>query len=349
MLGSKKTRNSHKQNPTTPAVAMLGSKKRDRGQNDEVIRDDRENSSETQKPKRVKLLEVTAPIPPTSARVFNPPTRPDIPEAEIWCEILAIPFYFVSSLGRVSHISGILVSQAVSKYGRRTVSLRLCGALTEKHKKQYGTRQVHLLVAEAFVPNPMGWTRAVHIDGNKFNNRASNLVWRACYSPPSQPQKSKRSAQEMLALVQRTPAAHSAASDSDASSPEVLTASVMASDTTPPAIRTIEPFEPPLPQTPHMVRATVSLGSNTKDVPPEVMSETSSDPFAWCEREIGKPRRDPFALSNQGFDGGNVAHDDPFAWYSLGLAEENVYDVPFAWHCLRFATCNEEGAAPYSA
>lgn len=35
----------------------------------------------------------------------------------------------------------------------------------------------HLLVAHAFLPNPDNKKDAVHIDGNKRNNRADNLRW----------------------------------------------------------------------------------------------------------------------------------------------------------------------------
>ena len=43
--------------------------------------------------------------------------------------------------------------------------------------KKHVRREVHRLVAQAFVPNPNNLPVVMHIDENKYNNVASNLKW----------------------------------------------------------------------------------------------------------------------------------------------------------------------------
>jgi NUMOD4 motif/HNH endonuclease len=94
--------------------------------------------------------------------------------------------YEVSSLGRVrsldrtvSHSAfgscfckGRILTQAVAHHDYRRVSLR------QDSPKKTKNRFVHVLVAEAFIPNPEHKPQVNHKNGKqKWNNVISNLEW----------------------------------------------------------------------------------------------------------------------------------------------------------------------------
>ena len=58
----------------------------------------------------------------------------------------------------------------------REVKPRLYGYLSVTVPYRKGC-SIHRLVAETFIPNPLGATEVDHIDGNKTNNRVENLRW----------------------------------------------------------------------------------------------------------------------------------------------------------------------------
>ena len=102
---------------------------------------------------------------------------------EVWRPISGYEgLYEVSNLGRVRSLprmrkgrgvglhragGGIIIPIVVGKY----LGVQLCNV--EQQKKKY----IHRLVAEQFLPLVDGKNDINHIDGDKYNNRISNLEW----------------------------------------------------------------------------------------------------------------------------------------------------------------------------
>lgn len=101
---------------------------------------------------------------------------------EEWRKLINYPGYSVSSLGRVRsdphkvwngkgwHVSKekMLKPNTLAK-GYYQVDLKV--------EKKRHPRQVHRLVAEAFIPNPNNYPQVNHINGIKNDNRVENLEW----------------------------------------------------------------------------------------------------------------------------------------------------------------------------
>jgi hypothetical protein len=94
---------------------------------------------------------------------------------EEWRPVRDFPEYQVSTLGRVKSLNynhtgeeGLLAPQRV-RTGYIYCPVR-------REKKVY-LRQVHRLVAEAFLENPNNLPEVDHINGNKSDNRLENLQW----------------------------------------------------------------------------------------------------------------------------------------------------------------------------
>ena len=84
---------------------------------------------------------------------------------EIWCVVPSAPEYEASSLGRVRR-EGILMPQG----HRGTTTVYPSVYIRARHT------YTHRVIAEAFL-GPAGSAEVDHIDGNSFNNRASNLEY----------------------------------------------------------------------------------------------------------------------------------------------------------------------------
>jgi hypothetical protein len=113
---------------------------------------------------------------------------------EHWKQIEDNLNYSVSNLGNVrSDRKGKLL--AVS-YNKRTYTSYARVTLFTNNIRSY--RQVHRLVAEAFIPNPSSKTQVDHIDANGLNNRVDNLQW---VSPSENINKSFKDTPEVKADI----------------------------------------------------------------------------------------------------------------------------------------------------
>lgn len=90
-------------------------------------------------------------------------------EQEIWQPISCAPNYAVSSLGRVRS-----KAQRILRPANHRNYLQVGLSLGTRNNKIY--RMIHCLVAEAFIDERRD-RQVNHVDGNKHNNRLSNLEY----------------------------------------------------------------------------------------------------------------------------------------------------------------------------
>ena len=103
---------------------------------------------------------------------------------ENWKRINSFDNYLISTLGRVKSIARLeirkdskplpvketILKQFVDIKGYAHVGMK-------RNDNKWQTKQVHRLVAEAFLPNPNNQPCVNHKDENKLNNCVDNLEW----------------------------------------------------------------------------------------------------------------------------------------------------------------------------
>jgi NUMOD4 motif-containing protein/HNH endonuclease len=100
---------------------------------------------------------------------------------EIWKPVPHKPFdkkYIVSNLGNVKPIKKSKFSHMRGDFLKPGVGARGYAFVTLYYNRQNKQTSVHRMVAYAFLGNPSeGKTIVCHLDDNKLNNRADNLIW----------------------------------------------------------------------------------------------------------------------------------------------------------------------------
>lgn len=91
----------------------------------------------------------------------------------MWRLIEGYESYFVNELGEVLSIKNKKQRILKKKLDKNTGYYKII--LSEKRKVK--TYNIHRLVAEAFIPNPLNYKYINHKDENKQNNSINNLEW----------------------------------------------------------------------------------------------------------------------------------------------------------------------------
>lgn len=77
----------------------------------------------------------------------------------------------INNLRKYPRLDGDFMKQSIVSYGRYK---QICLTNNEKLRRFH---YVHRLVATAFIPNPLNKAEVNHINGDRFDNRSSNLEW----------------------------------------------------------------------------------------------------------------------------------------------------------------------------
>ena len=97
----------------------------------------------------------------------------EVIDGELWKDVMGFEgLYKISTNGRLVSVLHKKPRYIRARRERQVLKYWLRDKDGKKHRKA-----VHLLVAEHFVPNPLGYKHVMHIDGNPQNNNVDNLRW----------------------------------------------------------------------------------------------------------------------------------------------------------------------------
>lgn len=115
----------------------------------------------------------------------------DILAGEVW-KTIKDSYFEVSNLGRVRNPrNGNNILKPIYDNNYPAVRIRM-------NDKTYARKGIHILVAEAFVPNPNGYEYVDHMDSNPMNYSASNLRWVKSYAENNSNENTKMKISERV-------------------------------------------------------------------------------------------------------------------------------------------------------